>query len=729
MTRELRQVLAQPAPMAGRALGWVRANHLPTGGIRLESGHPHAYPKVTGYLIPTLLAYGERELAAELADWLMCSQRADGSFTDPHEGRSSAFDSGQVLRGLVAMIGVVPGVDDAARRAGEYLCWLAGRGRFPRAYNGSDRPESIHLYALPPLLEAAEKLGIRKFRDAASALFDRYAAGDDCCRIGDLTHDLGYQLEALIDLGAADRARPILDRLESVQRPDGGVRGREGVDWICSTGLAQVAICWYKIGRTAPADAAMDWLERHQEPTGGFRGSYGPGASYKPHVEISWAVKFALDAQLHRVNAFFASHASEFPTDVAPTDGRLQAVLARISNGDRVLEVGCGKGRFLRAIAEARQVECHGIDPSRALLASAASGASTQPGTLERIPYPDAAFDVVYAVEALEHSVAWDNAVRELTRVVKPGGWAVIVDKHAGAWGRMDCPSWVRWPAADELAAALRRHCDGVSVAPVAYDDRPAADGLMMAWSGRRRRRLSGEEWSEVLGIGNLQRTIAHEVRFNQFSDWGRAVMRQTRPDDHVLEIGSGAGKISLQLAMAGRRATCLDSSAASLAFVAGCARDLGVELRTVRADATMRLPFANRTFDCVWSSGLLQHFTTEERRRMLTEWARVSRRFMIHLVPNAASLAYRFGKAAQESRGDWRYGLELPLATLRDDFEAAGIRVTAETTVAAEHALGFVDDPAVRRTLREAIGSISRADLAEWRQGYLLVTVGDVRL
>jgi hypothetical protein len=69
---------AVPDPAAARALSWIRENRLPGGGIRVETGHPHAYHEVTGYLIPTLLAYGEEELATDFAEWLICIQGADG---------------------------------------------------------------------------------------------------------------------------------------------------------------------------------------------------------------------------------------------------------------------------------------------------------------------------------------------------------------------------------------------------------------------------------------------------------------------------------------------------------------------------------------------------------------------------------------------------------------------------------------------------------------------------
>src|SRR4051812_42647557 len=73
---------AFPAPPA-RALSWVAANELSTGGIRVASGHANAYAEVTGYLVPTLLDYGDVALARRLTKWLLCSQRANGAFTDP----------------------------------------------------------------------------------------------------------------------------------------------------------------------------------------------------------------------------------------------------------------------------------------------------------------------------------------------------------------------------------------------------------------------------------------------------------------------------------------------------------------------------------------------------------------------------------------------------------------------------------------------------------------------
>ena len=723
-------------PAAARALSWIRANHLPGGGIRVESGHRYAYPEVTGYLVPTLLAYGDEELVTALTEWLMCIQRPDGSFTDPDQGRSYVFDTAQVLRGLVSMCGKIRGAEDAARRAADYLVATMideGRGGFPRQYTGTDCPEPVQLYALPPLVDAAGRFdwadGAR-YGEAARRCLEYYLDQPDCLRLDDLTHFLAYQLEALIDLGHADRARGTLGALAAAQRDDGAVRG-VGVgatDWVCTPGLAQLAICWYKLDTAGPADLAMTWLERHQESDGGFRGSYGRGASYKAGVEVSWAPKFFLDAHLLRVSAFFARHAQEFPTEVGSGDGRLAAVASRLRRGARVLEVGCGKGRFLKALAGAwRDATYSGVDPAPALLGAVPAGITTALGTLENIPHADEAFDVVFAVEAIEHSVEPMRAVAEMLRVTAPGGWVVIVDKHRGAWGRMACPPWERWPDAAEMSERLRRDCDDVSSESVSFDGHPASDGLMMAWAGRKRSRLSGAQWNDVLITRDLETVHVDEIRFNDFSEWGRTVVLQTRRADRVLEIGSGTGKISLQLAMAGRDITCFDSSADSLAFTRRCAERLGLAVATVCGDATGTLPFAEATFDCVWSSGLLEHFTVPERRAMLRAWARVCRGQLVSLVPNAASIAYRIGKIAQERDGVWPYGLETPLPSLRDDYEAAGLTFVREFSVGPEHALNFLGDRSLKRTLGGIFRRLSRAELHDWNQGYLLITIGEV--
>lgn len=290
-----------------RAIEWLRANENPRGGIYADSSRAYVYPEVTGYVVPTLLQYGESELAIRLARWLLRVQRRDGSYASAI-GESNVFDTAQVLRGLLAVGDLLPGTLDACRDAADYLYsrmvdggsrGLAVNSAWIKRYSKTI-PMSAHLYALPPLQRATKVLRKPEYRIAADRCVEYYLTHENALQISVLTHFLAYELEALIDLGRREAAIPALSVLRKLQRQDGSVRGMGGVTWICAPGLAQLAVCWYKVGDRTPADRAMNWLEEHQMPSGGFLGSYGSQATYFPDVEIPWAAKFYLDANLLR---------------------------------------------------------------------------------------------------------------------------------------------------------------------------------------------------------------------------------------------------------------------------------------------------------------------------------------------------------------------------------------------------------------------------------------------
>lgn len=705
-----------------RALAWIHANELTTGGIRVHSLSPTAYPEVTGYLVPTLEECGERELAGRLMRWLLCIQRADGSYPSP-DGVPHIFDTGQVLRGLLAAANYmpqahVPQVQEAARRAADYLCAQmvnGGWGGFGQRYAG-DIPESVHLYVLPALHQATAALSDEKYRTAAAHCLDYYLHHSDALRLNELTHFLAYQLEALIDLGQPEAALPILDALRAQQQLDGAVRGVGSATWVCTPGLAQLAICWYKVGQDEAAAKALSWLEERQRSSGGFLGSYGPGATYFPEVELSWAVKFYLDA--HRLRLLALAPRQVASALVAPPDGRAQVILACIKSADRVLQVGqhLGLSRCLQAAQPQGEYTCVSLAPDASLLPQSIG---CVPGSLDNIPLADNQFDVVFAIESLRWTTNQETAVAAMLRVAKPGGWIVIIDQRMG---HEKLPSWQQWPALAATRRWLQRGCDEVTVEPLGAK----SHAHLTVWRGRKRDRLSGAQWNDVLISTASQNALLKRVRHNQISEWGQVIVLETEHGSKVLEIGSGTGEISLQLALAGRRVTALDVSRESLQFAARCAGELGVPLETAQADATQRLPFEDDAFDCTWSAGLLEHFTAAERQFMLREWARITSGKVINLVPNAASVAYRAGKARQEEYGAWLYGLEVPILTMREDFEAASLNLDAEFSIGARQALNFLPRwHPLRRALAKWMNSLSEAQLQNCNQGYLLVSIG----
>ena len=118
-----------------------------------------------------------------------------------------------------------------------------------------------------------------------------------------LSHFHAYAMEALCEMGELELARQGMADVARVQRKDGAMPAYPDVEWVCSTGMAQYAIVWYTLGERERADRAMRYLEKIQNPSGGFFGSYGKGAKYISGAEISWGVKYFLDATLLKQRA------------------------------------------------------------------------------------------------------------------------------------------------------------------------------------------------------------------------------------------------------------------------------------------------------------------------------------------------------------------------------------------------------------------------------------------
>ena len=479
-----------PIPPPLNALGWIEMNERNRGGIRQDATSMSAYPEVTGYLIPTMLAYGETELARRLLAWLLNIQEPDGSFPSP-TGVTYPFDTAQVLRGLLAGVGLLDGARVAAVRATEYLIGEMvdeGYKGFGRRYAG-EVPEPVHLYALPPISRAADVLSRLEYKEQVARCFDYYVHHEAAFEPGILTHYLAYQLDACIELGRPDLSGAVLERVQHTQQEDGAVPGIGGAKWVCTPGLAQLAICWYKLGWHLNADAALKWLEARQEPDGGFKGSYGPQAQYYADTQIPWAVKFYLDAHRLRVKSFFERRNDLVDTATPENDGRADVVLRATSGSPKILEVGCGKGRYLNLIANNQAAAVlHGLDISRAYLQYVPRGPRKAEASMENLPFRADSFDMVFAVEALEHSLNPTAALREMLRVLKPGGTILVVDKERSKWGSLECPPWERWPSESELTAELSTLADSVEVEPVGWSDVSPASRMMLAWKGMKRR-------------------------------------------------------------------------------------------------------------------------------------------------------------------------------------------------------------------------------------------------
>ena len=99
----------------------------------------------------------------------------------------------------------------------------------------------------------------------------------------------------------------------------------------------------------------------------------------------------------------------------------------------RALDVGCGEGRFCRLL-KPHGVDTTGIDPTRALISSAR--ARDPRGTYlaaraEQLPFSDRSFPLVVSYLSLIDIAEFRNAIREMARVLQPGGTLLIANLNS----------------------------------------------------------------------------------------------------------------------------------------------------------------------------------------------------------------------------------------------------------------------------------------------------------
>ena len=444
-------------------------------------------------LLPVTHAIGLDRWVEEIFRRLHARQRADGALPDDVQAAPSLWNTAQFVRALLACDGLDQG---ATLRACEYLC-AALAGRASIASHASEpqdlSAQTIQLAALAALAAGARRWSRPEWGAAVLQHLARIAHEDDLS--GPRASEQGSRCaEAWLELHRTEEAARLLAQAAQQQERDGLLPEGPNQPFTRTANLALWMELWARQGWRRAAQRAAQALALAQQSDGSLRaliGPHAPDATGQSGLDDSLeAVANFLHAALARVAAAFAAPAV-LPAHIDPSDGRALAVVAwlqRLPAAPQVVDVGCGRGRFLSLIARQRPAaRLTGIDVSPAMLAQLPPQVARRRGSLLRIPAADASFDGALAIESLEHALWPQRAVVELCRVVRPGGRVLIIDKHHDKQARSLCDPWEQWFAPEQLQAWLSAFCDDVRVHPVPHSEGRPAQDLFLAAEGRRR--------------------------------------------------------------------------------------------------------------------------------------------------------------------------------------------------------------------------------------------------
>lgn len=116
-----------------------------------------------------------------------------------------------------------------------------------------------------------------------------------------------------------------------------------------------------------------------------------------------------------------------FPFSDPKTRALARILSASVSSPlNTILVVGCGKGIEAAVLSDSLKAQVIGIDIETNFDEVASKFADLRQGDATRMAFPDGHFDAVYSFHALEHIPDYRQALREIRRVLRPGGaWLI----------------------------------------------------------------------------------------------------------------------------------------------------------------------------------------------------------------------------------------------------------------------------------------------------------------
>ncbi len=231
-------------------------------------------------------------------------------------------------------------------------------------------------------------------------------------------------------------------------------------------------------------------------------------------------------ADMHSNAAAYENYLGRWSDRLAP----LFLDFAKIRDGERALDVGCGTGALCRAVLDTtRSSEIVGVDPSEPFIENAREQnddprATFDVGNAMDLPYPDASFDRSLSMLVFQFIPDGEKAASEMRRVTRPGGSVA-----ACTWDAEGGMASTFWEEAYKLDPVIKK--------------KRGASRLF------RRGQFTGL-W-DAAGLENVEETALEiQMAFTSFDDYWLPFLQGTTPMGAYVESLSPGGLDALREAL-----------------------------------------------------------------------------------------------------------------------------------------------------------------------------------
>jgi SAM-dependent methyltransferase len=208
---------------------------------------------------------------------------------------------------------------------------------------------------------------------------------------------------------------------------------------------------------------------------------------------------------------------------------RLYGDFARVIDGGRTLDVGCGTGALIKVIAGmTRTAEIVGVDPGQSFIDFARAQfddprVTFQVGDAMQLPFPSASFDQTLSLLVMMFIPAPEKAANEMRRVTRPGGTV-----SACTWDR-----------------------DGLELGSIFWEEAyrldPGADARAQRPKHSNREGQLTALWQSA-GLDNVSETVIRmQMPFTSFNDLWEPHLKGVAPQGAYVATLSDEGREALR--------------------------------------------------------------------------------------------------------------------------------------------------------------------------------------